>query len=40
MVRTMVNIWSDSVGAVIIGRSEGEEDILLEDPDRHEAGKG
>ncbi|MCB1837419.1 MAG: dicarboxylate/amino acid:cation symporter, partial [Alcanivoracaceae bacterium] len=38
MVRTMVNIWSDSVGAVIIGRSEGEEDILIEDPDRHEAG--
>lgn len=37
MVRTMVNIWSDSVGAVIIGRSEGEEDILTEDPDRHEA---
>lgn len=37
MVRTMVNIWSDSVGAVIIGRSEGEEDILLEDPNRREA---
>ena len=28
MARTVVNIWGDSVGAVIIGRSEGEEAIL------------
>ncbi|MFN3713433.1 MAG: dicarboxylate/amino acid:cation symporter [Alcanivoracaceae bacterium] len=28
MARTAVNIWGDSVGAVIIGRSEGEEGIL------------
>jgi Na+/H+-dicarboxylate symporter len=28
MARTAVNIWGDSVGAVIIGRSEGEDQIL------------
>jgi proton glutamate symport protein len=28
MCRTTVNVFSDSCGAVIIGRSEGEEDIL------------
>ena len=28
MARTAVNIWGDSVGAVIIGRSEGEQGIL------------
>ncbi|MBQ0753818.1 MAG: dicarboxylate/amino acid:cation symporter [Gammaproteobacteria bacterium] len=32
MCRTAVNIWSDSVGAVLIGRSEGEEMILMEQP--------
>lgn len=29
MCRTAVNVWSDSVGAVVLGRSEGEEDILV-----------
>jgi proton glutamate symport protein len=28
MARTAVNIWGDSVGAVIVGRSEGENGIL------------
>jgi proton glutamate symport protein len=28
MARTAVNIWGDSVGAVVVGRSEGEEAIL------------
>lgn len=28
MLRTSVNVFSDSVGAVVIGRSEGETDIL------------
>ena len=28
MARTAVNVWGDSVGAVIIGRSEGEDQIL------------
>lgn len=32
MCRTSVNIWGDAVGAVLIARSEGEEDILLETP--------
>ncbi len=36
MFRTAVNIFSDSVGAVVIGRSEGETAILMEDPDQHE----
>jgi len=30
MCRTAVNVFSDSCGAVIIGRSEGENDILRE----------
>ena len=30
MCRTTVNVFSDSCGAVIIARSEGEEDILIE----------
>ncbi|NCN44481.1 MAG: dicarboxylate/amino acid:cation symporter [Piscirickettsiaceae bacterium CG_4_9_14_3_um_filter_43_564] len=29
MMRTMVNIFSDSVGAVIIARSEGEDQVLV-----------
>ena len=32
MFRTSVNVFSDSCGAVIIARSEGEENILLDDP--------
>lgn len=28
MCRTAVNIWGDSVGAVLVARSEGEEDVL------------
>lgn len=32
MCRTSVNIWGDAVGAVLIARSEDEEDILLETP--------
>jgi proton glutamate symport protein len=36
MCRTAVNIFSDSCGAVIIGRSEGEQNILLA-PDRETA---
>jgi Na+/H+-dicarboxylate symporter len=28
MVRTAINVWGDSVGAVIIARSEGEEGVL------------
>lgn len=35
MCRTAVNIFSDSVGAVLIGRSEGEEIILTREPDLH-----
>lgn len=31
MCRTSVNVFSDSCGAVIIGRLEGEEDILQDD---------
>lgn len=33
MCRTAVNIWSDSVGAVLIARSEGEEAVLSQPPD-------
>ena len=33
MCRTAVNVFSDSCGAVIIGRSEGETGILAVDPD-------
>ena len=28
MCRTAVNVWGDSVGAVLVARSEGEEDVL------------
>ena len=39
MSRTVVNIFSDSCGAVIIGRSEGEKGILEGDqPDVFEKG--
>ena len=31
MCRTAVNVFSDSCGAVVIGRLEGEEGILTED---------
>ena len=34
MCRTAVNIWSDSVGAVLIARSEGEDAVLSQPPDR------
>lgn len=34
MCRTTVNVFSDSCGAVIIARSEGEENILLDDKSR------
>jgi len=33
MCRTAVNVFSDSCGAVIIGKSEGEDQILAKDPD-------
>ena len=33
MCRTTVNVFSDSCGAVIIGKSEGEEQILADDND-------
>jgi proton glutamate symport protein len=33
MCRTSVNVFSDSCGAVIIGRLEGEEDILQVEPE-------
>jgi proton glutamate symport protein len=32
MMRTAVNIFSDSVGAVVIARTEGETDVLLPKP--------
>jgi len=32
MGRTMVNVWSDSCGAVVVARSEGETQVLAEDP--------
>ncbi len=32
MGRTMVNIWSDSCGAVVVARSEGETEVLARDP--------
>lgn len=32
MCRTAVNVWGDSVGAVLIARSEGEEDVLMHRP--------
>ena len=31
MCRTAVNVWGDSVGAVLIARSEGEADVLTEE---------
>ncbi|PKM21928.1 MAG: dicarboxylate/amino acid:cation symporter, partial [Gammaproteobacteria bacterium HGW-Gammaproteobacteria-14] len=34
MARTAVNIWGDSVGAVIVGVSEGEEQILTLPPEQ------
>jgi proton glutamate symport protein len=34
MCRTAVNVWSDSCGAVVIARTEGETDILASDPGR------
>ncbi|MEY1662085.1 dicarboxylate/amino acid:cation symporter [Isoalcanivorax beigongshangi] len=33
MCRTTVNIWSDSVGAVLIARSEGEQGVLQPQPE-------
>lgn len=33
MVRTAVNVFSDSVGAVTIAKTEGETDVLRESPD-------
>lgn len=33
MCRTAVNVWGDSVGAVLIARSEGEQDVLLHRPE-------
>ena len=33
MVRTSINVFSDSCGAVIIGKSEGETEILLDKPE-------
>jgi Na+/H+-dicarboxylate symporter len=32
MCRTAVNVWSDSCGAVVIARTEGETDVLRKDP--------
>ena len=37
MLRTAVNVWGDSCGAVVVGTSEGETEILREDPDELEA---
>ncbi len=37
MCRTAINILGDSVGTVLIGRSEGETHILAEDPAVHQA---
>ena len=33
MFRTAVNVWGDSVGAVLVARSEGEEQVLMQDVD-------
>lgn len=33
MLRTTVNVWSDSCGVVIIARSEGEKNVLGKDPE-------
>ena len=32
MCRTAINVWGDSVGAVLIARSEGEQDVLTDKP--------
>jgi Na+/H+-dicarboxylate symporter len=32
MCRTCVNVWSDSCGAVVVARSEGETDVLSRAP--------
>jgi proton glutamate symport protein len=32
MCRTAVNVWSDSCGAVVIARTEGEADVLKKEP--------
>ena len=32
MLRTTVNVWSDSCGVVIIARSEGETQVLAREP--------
>ena len=32
MCRTAVNVWSDSCGAIVVARSEGEEGVLRRDP--------
>jgi len=32
MCRTAVNVWSDSCGAVVIARTEGETDVLRKEP--------
>lgn len=33
MFRTAVNVWGDSVGAVLVARSEGEEQVLMQKVD-------
>ena len=33
MCRTTVNVWSDGVAAVLIARSEGEQDVLMREPE-------
>jgi len=35
MCRTSVNVFSDSCGAVLIGRLEGESEILKRPPNSH-----
>lgn len=37
MLRTTVNVWGDSIGAVVIARSEGEELVLSLPVDEMEA---
>ena len=37
MCRTTVNVFSDSCGAVVIARTEGEQDILIEQPAKSSA---
>ena len=38
MLRTAVNIWGDSVGAVVLARLEGEEEVLSRPPEDFELG--